>query len=68
MGEAWLSTILVCNLIRPLPIIHPRCKTLLRGNGEGWPLCVYMDQLKVPDSKKPGPGLQATLPIISWDV
>ena len=29
---------------------------------------VYMDQLEVLDSKKPGPGLQATLPIISWDV
>ena len=29
---------------------------------------VYMDQLKVLDSKKPGPKLQAMLPIISWDV
>ena len=29
---------------------------------------VYMDQLEVLDSKKPGPGLQAMLPIISWDV
>ena len=28
----------------------------------------YMDQLKVLDSKKPVPELQATLPIISWDV
>ena len=29
---------------------------------------VYMDQLEVLDGKKPGPGLQAMLPIISWDV
>ena len=27
-----------------------------------------MDQLEVLDGKKPGPGLQAMLPIISWDV
>ena len=29
---------------------------------------VYMDQLEVLDSKKPGPELQAMLPIISWNV
>ena len=29
---------------------------------------VHIDQLKLLDSKKPGPGLQAMLPIISWQV
>ena len=67
MEEAWLSTFMVCNSIRPLPIIHPRCEALLRGMVKDGHY-VYMDQLEVLDSKKPGPGLQAMLPIISWDV
>ena len=41
MGEAWLSTFMVCNSIRPLPIIYPRREALLSRDGEGWPLRVH---------------------------
>ena len=63
MGGAWLFTLLVFNLIRPLPILSIPGVELFSGGMVKDGHYVYMDQLKALDSKKAW-----TRAIISWDV
>ena len=58
---------MVCNLFRHLPVVHPGMK-LFSGRMVKDGHYVYMDHLRVLDSKRPRPEPWAMLPILSWDV
>ena len=57
----------MCSSIRPLPVIYPEVKLFSEGMVKDGHY-LYTDHLKILDSKRPRPGPQAVLPIISREV